>query len=80
VYALEPSTPLSIQAEYVNAMWGSCVAVLCASLCFFSLGQLAVGCIVAIGFAWAVVFTIKAKKVFDANRKRLAAEGEGGEL
>src|SRR3981189_2379807 len=40
VLVLSPSTPLPLQAEYVNALWGGCVAVLCVSLCFFSLGEL----------------------------------------
>jgi hypothetical protein len=70
VYALEPSTPLPVQAEYVNAMWGFCVAALCLSLCFFSLQNFLLGGLIAIGAGWGAVSAMKSRKVFKANCER----------
>jgi hypothetical protein len=57
VLALNPSTPLSLRAEYVKASWGGCVAFLCVSLCFFSIGEVIVGCLGLIVF---IVYVFRA--------------------
>lgn len=59
VYALSPSTPLPLQAEYVKSAWGGCVAFLCVSLCFFSLQELAVACVSLIVLARKLCFRLQ---------------------
>ncbi len=50
VLVLSPSTPLSLQADYMRASWGSCVCCLSVSLGFFFLQNIAFGCFVLVGF------------------------------
>jgi len=76
VYVLSPSTPLPLQAEYVKSLWGGCVAFLCVSLCFFSLGELAVGCVSLVVFAASVVSAFRAWKTYTENCNRAVAQDE----
>jgi len=39
VYALERSTPLPLQTEYMKSLWGGCAAFLCVAFSFFCGGQ-----------------------------------------
>ena len=48
VLVLNPSTPLSLQADYMRA--GSCVCCLCVSLGFFFSRSIAFSCFVLVGF------------------------------
>lgn len=72
VYALDPSTPLSEQAEYMNCQYAGCASILCVSLGFFSLGHVAPGCVVLLGFLLAAFTTFKSWKIYRENcdRKR----------
>ena len=72
VLALSPSTPLPLQAEYLKAMWGGCVAFLCLALCFFSLQELIVGCLGLIVFFVQTFSTIKSWKTYKENCDRTA--------
>jgi hypothetical protein len=74
VYALEPSTPLPLQAEHMKSLWGGCAALLCAAFGFFAAGNLPFGGLVLIGFAIAVVSTIRSLRRYRENCKR--AEGQ----
>jgi hypothetical protein len=76
VYALSPSTPLPLQAEYVKSLWGGCVAFLCLSLCFFSLQQLIVGCVSLAVFFASVVSAIKSWKTYKENCNRAVAQDD----
>jgi len=64
VLVLGHSTPLPLQAEYVKSLYGSCVAFLCLSLCFFSLDQLIIGCVGLAVFFASVFSTIKSWKSY----------------
>jgi hypothetical protein len=71
VLALQPSTPLPLQAEYVKASWGGCVAVLCVSLCFFSIQEPIVGCVVLVVFFASVFLAIKGWRTYQENCNRV---------
>jgi len=77
VLVLSPSTPLSLQADYMRASWGSCVCCLCVSLGFFLSQNIAFGCFVLVGFFWAVFRTIKSWKTYKENSNRTANRNEG---
>ena len=70
VYALEPSTPLSLQAEYVKSSVAACVACLCASLAFFSVQQVVIGCLLLVVFFVSFFSTIKSWKTYKENCNR----------
>jgi hypothetical protein len=74
VYALEPSTPLSLQAEYVKSLYGGCVAFLCVSLGCFSAGNIAFGGFFLFGFFWSVFYTIKSRKTYNENCRRAESQ------
>jgi hypothetical protein len=71
VLALSPSTPLPLQAEYVKASWGACVGLLCIAMCFFSIGELIVGCVGLVIFFAAVFSTINSWKTYRENCNRV---------
>jgi hypothetical protein len=71
VLVLSPSTPLPLQAEYVKASWGGCVAFLCVALCFFSIREPIVGCISLGIFLAGVFITIKSSKTYKENCDRV---------
>lgn len=79
VFALSHSTPLSLQAEYVKSLWGGCVGFLCVSLCFFSLGELIVGCVLLAVFLASVVAAFKAWKTYKENCNRAMVRSDKGE-
>lgn len=70
VLALSPSTPLPLQADYMKALWGSCVGCLCISLGFFAFGNVPFGCLLLLGFIWAVFSTMKSWKTYKENCNR----------
>jgi hypothetical protein len=45
VFALSPSTPLSVQKDYVNVLVAGSFAMLCLSLIVFSNGEVLGGCL-----------------------------------
>lgn len=76
VYALSPSTPLPLQAEYMKVLYCGCVCPLCISLGFFSLGNVVFGCFVLIGFVLGAFSTFKPWKTRRANCGRANAQEE----
>jgi hypothetical protein len=70
VYALSPSTPLPLQAEYMKSLWGGCVSFLCVSLGFFSSQNVVFGGFCLAGFFWVVFSTLKSWKTFKENCNR----------
>jgi hypothetical protein len=74
VYALEPSTPLPLQAEHMKSLLGGCAALLCAALGFFAAGNLPFGGLVLIGFVFAVVSTFRSWRKYRENCRRSEAQ------
>ncbi|MBR0694820.1 hypothetical protein [Bradyrhizobium lablabi] len=77
VYALDPATPLSLQAEYMKVLYVSCALPLGVSLALFASGNLALGWLCLAGFCWAGYFTFKSRNTYRENcfRVRDATEG-----
>jgi hypothetical protein len=75
-YALSPSTPLPLQAEYVKSLWGGSVAFLCVSLCFFSLQEIGAGCAAFAVFCWHVAYSVKARKNYMENCSQALAQDQ----
>ena len=75
-YALSPSTPLPLQAEYVKSLWGMSVGFLCVSLSFFSLQEIGAGCAAFAVFCWSVVYSVKARKKYMENCNQALAQGQ----
>ena len=69
-YVLSPSTPLTLQAEYVKSQIGFCLATLGVSLLCFSFEKTVVGLIVMIVFFALTALTIKTWKTYKANCNR----------
>jgi hypothetical protein len=67
VFALSPSTPLSLQADYMKSLAGGCFAMLGFSLSCFSFQRVDGGCLALLGFFAAVVSTIKSWKAYKEN-------------
>jgi hypothetical protein len=79
VWALQHPTPLSVQAEYVRYLKGSCVAVLCIALALLSSHQtIAVifGCVFLTAFVYGVFLAIKSVKIYEQNCKRAQAQDD----
>jgi hypothetical protein len=74
VYALEPSTPLPLQVDYMKSLWGGCAALLCGALCFFAAGNLPFSGFVLIGFVFGLVSTIKSWRKYRENCDRSEAQ------
>ena len=75
VLVLGPSIPLSLQADYLKSLLGGCVAFLCLSLCFFSVDQPIVGCIVFAVFLASIFYAFKSWKIYRQNRDRPTTNG-----
>lgn len=76
IYALSPSTPLPLQAEYVKSLWGGSVGFLCVSLCFFSLHELGAGFAAFAVFSWSVVYALKARRNYRENCSQTLARND----
>jgi hypothetical protein len=76
VYALSPSTPLPLQAEYMKVLYCGCVCPLCISLGLFSLGNVVLGCFILLGFVLAAFSTFKSWKTYRANCVRPKEQAE----
>jgi hypothetical protein len=78
VIALSPSTPLSLQAEYLKSLAAGCVAMLCFSLSLFCAdkieGWLALG-----GCLLTAISAIRSWKTYRQNCNRAVAHNDGGE-
>lgn len=75
-YALRPSTPLALQAEYVKSQVGFCVAAVGCSLLCFLYEKTALGLIVLAMSFWFTALTIKSWKTYKANVNLRADSGE----
>jgi hypothetical protein len=78
-FALSPSTPLALQAEYVKSMAGGCFSMLCFSLSFFSFGQVIGGWLGLGAFLLIAASTIKSWKIYKANCNRTVVRDDKGE-
>jgi hypothetical protein len=74
--ALNPSTPLPIQADYVASLAGGCLAVLFITLLAFSVGETRGGWLFFAIFAVCVASTIKSAMKYFRNRKHGVAARE----
>jgi hypothetical protein len=75
-FALSPSTPLALQADYVKSLAGGCFAMLCFSLWFFSFGQVIGGWLGLGSFLLIATSTIKSWKTYKANCNRPVAHDD----
>lgn len=73
-WALSHSTPLPLQAEYMESLWAACVAFLCLALCFFFLRQPIIGCVFLAVFAGSVFSAAKSWKAYKKNCDRAMTE------
>jgi len=71
-FALNPSTPLPIQADYIASLVGGCLAVLFTTLLVFSVGETVGGWFFLAIFAVCVASTVKSAVKYWKNRKRAA--------
>ncbi len=78
VFALSRSTPTWLQADYVKALVGFCVVILCISLLFFSIQQVIIGCVFLVVFSAHVFLTVKAWKTYKTNCDRAVFEDDKG--
>ena len=76
VYALAPSTPLPLQAEYMKALWAGCACMLCVALGCFALPNVVWGCFILAGFFWAVFSTFKSWKTYRENCNRAVSQND----
>jgi len=74
VFVLSPSTPVVLQAAYLQSLAGFCFVTLGVSLCCFILGQIIVGWIVLIMFFSFTVLTIKSWTTYRANCNRKTSD------
>ena len=70
VYALHPSTPLTLQADYVKALAGGTIALLCVSASCFLFGRPDGGLLALFGFGAVAVSTFKSWNTYKANCSR----------
>ncbi|MGC2777668.1 MAG: hypothetical protein WA418_18735 [Bradyrhizobium sp.] len=70
VYALEPTTPIEVQAEYVKAMGVSCGACLALTLGFFAAGNAVFGCLVLLVFVVGVYRAVDGWRTYKSNLDR----------
>jgi hypothetical protein len=76
VIALDTSTPLKLQWDYVTSQVGLCFAAFCFWLCWFFTDQVLARWLFSIVFLAAVASTIKSWMTYKANRKRRLAIDE----
>lgn len=71
VYALHPSTPLALQADYVKSLAGGTIALLCFSASCFLFGRSDGGLLALLGFGAGTVSTFKSWNTYKANCSRV---------
>ena len=74
--ALNPSTPLPIQADYIASLVGGCLAILFTALLVFSVGETKGGWLFVAILAVCLASTVKSAKTYLSNRKRAAIARE----
>ncbi|WP_049823290.1 hypothetical protein [Bradyrhizobium sp. WSM2254] len=72
IYALEPSTPLAVQAEYVKSLAGGSVALTCFALACLFAGQMPGVLLASVGAIAVTISTIKSWKTYRQNGDRRA--------
>lgn len=70
--ALNPSTPLPIQTDYIVSLVGGCLAGLFITLLVFSVGETTAGWFFLAIFALCVASTAKSAMTYWKNRSRAA--------
>ncbi|MDH6262979.1 hypothetical protein [Bradyrhizobium sp. BR13661] len=70
IYALEPSTPLAVQAEYMKSLAGGCVAVPSFALACFFAGQMQAALLGTLGATVVVISTVKSWMTYRDNCRR----------
>jgi hypothetical protein len=70
IYALEPSTPLAVQADYVTLLAVGSVAMICFALACWLAGQMAGALLAALGSVAIIASTIKSWWTYRDNRIR----------
>jgi hypothetical protein len=76
VLAIGPSTPLSLQGDYVKSLQGFCVLSLCISLSFFAFQQMIIGCLFSVVFFVTVFSMVKSWKTYKENCNRAVAQSD----
>jgi hypothetical protein len=76
---LSSSTPLPVQANYLNSIWAGTVAMLFFSLALFSYGETFGGWLAMAFVLVGVVSTIKSWRTYKQNCSQKAALGKQGE-
>jgi hypothetical protein len=69
---LDPLTPLPVQANYLNSIWGGTVAMLFFSLTLFSLGETFGGWLGSGVFLIGVIVTIRSWMTYKKNCRQKA--------
>jgi hypothetical protein len=72
IYALEPSTPLAVQAEYVKSLAGGSVALTCFALACLFAGQMPGVLLASMGAVAVTISAIKSWKTYRQNCGRHA--------
>lgn len=67
VLALSASTPLPLQAEYINCQYAGCVCLLCISLGGFFVGNAPFGGLGLIATLCSAVSTFRSIKIYKEN-------------
>lgn len=75
VWALQPSTPLSVQAEYVRYVKATCVAVLCGALALLAFHQIIFGCLFLAAFFYSVFSAARSSRIYKQNCEKASTEG-----
>jgi hypothetical protein len=76
-FALSPSTPLRLQADYVRAGISLCSACLGFSVCAFLLGSTTAALIFLVFFLGLAAASIRHMKIYRENRVRRMTRSEG---
>jgi len=76
-YVLRPSTPLPLQADYVESQIGACCATLGISLLCFLFEKFLAGSIALVVLCGFTVLTIKSWKTYQSNSKRQMLHDNG---
>ena len=74
--ALRPSTPLPLQAEFMQSMASFCFAMLCFSFFLFSVGELTGGWVGFLFFLVGSGYTLQYSKTYRENCNRPAAAND----
>ena len=76
VYALEPTTPLDVQADYVRSEGLACGACLSISAGLFAADHAVFGSLALIAFAWTGYGALADWKTYMSNRERAQRASE----